>query len=447
MRQGRTGVLALLLLLAGVAGCIGGEEAPTDQSIESQSQDDPTAASDQVGKEDGSAEETVDTGTTTATQGEDEGSDTTDDPPVVDRVPYRFNHKALDLTFEEQGTFRPAETCYLPAEPTCQTHIKELTQLLPPGDPVRIDAWVTFTSTGEAEVSLDILAPPGTVYDRGEGYAQDQGTPPATSTTNTSAYALVVPDGQPVQVQVEPALPDPGQELDYTLTIQVTSSAKALPTSLPIEVPLQGPDRSLWLDRSGPETTEAIDGDGSDGNATTARIMVWDPDDRFVGHTTLQVPGELDLNMTTSGDHVIMLAPDAPEDLVLMTSEGAGNLELGALTYTDERGPPNQGLPEESINWSFEVDRVPISAGIYANGTEGPAADQDWDARLGSPAGNLIDASRTGGRVYIGTGAHEIHWFSVFGDEHLVPGTYEAGANGIWTGPSQAGEVLVHYVR
>lgn len=437
-----------MLLLAGMAGCIGGEEAPTDEAIEGQTAGDPqtTEAPGSVDEAQDTAEEpAADPAEATNEEAQETAGDARDQAPVLE--PYRFSHRALDLTIVEEGSFGPGETCSTSDGPTCRTVVKDLTSLLPATAPVQIDARATYTTATSARLHVEIHAPTGTTYDVGSGFHQES-QEPGVSKITTSAHSTLVAGGQEVSVEVSPRTPEPAQPLDFTLTIELTGTETNLPVGVPIEVPIREPHQPLRIERVADATADArSEAAEADGGADVAALMIWDPADRFVDHVTVPVPGPLEINTSMAGDHVLLLGPSSAEDLRLMAPASASDQRLRALAHTFERGPVHEVLPEQPATWTFEPGRVPMSAGVFANGSHLDAANANWEVALTSPAGELVEASRQGGELWLYPEDHTLYWFSSWADPALVPGAYEAYAGGIYSGPAQVGEILVHYVR
>ncbi|MDX1611851.1 MAG: hypothetical protein R3185_05740, partial [Candidatus Thermoplasmatota archaeon] len=387
--------VALLVLLAALTGCIGGDQVETQGSDAS-----PTANLSSEG----------------ATL------------PGTEAMPAGFlESEPLDAVRWENGSFHVTEHSYpkgmitgIAGEYDPDRRSFDISDMVPTGVPVTLTAEVN-ADLGEGDVDLWIQADPGAIW------SADYDTP--YGGYSRIEVTLVYTGQAPVEVVVRYDEIDDSESFDYTLSIRATHDPMVLPPGLPVELALPGPASTVQV--------EAPDADGE------AAAMLFDPDDQLVERVDL-----------SGGQATFELAEDAQAgDYVLFITESSGLSTvtvLGAeqpvsLTPTKQAiayGEPVSGSGGQA-SWTFEVPRAPLQAGIFWS-HEGIAGDATGS--LVTPAGEALHLA-TAGHLTI-TGSYGM--LSDMGEAKLVAGTYEASAGfSPYAGPSEptAMHVLVFYER
>ncbi len=391
---------AVLLLTAGLAGCLGGE--------------------------DGSAGTTGTEIESASTGGDDAGL-----PEAPPQAPVAFTDDAPTHEVAwENGTFQITEHSYpkgmvtgLAGEYDPDRRQIDLTPLVPQGRPVVLTAEIN-ADVGEGDVDIWIDAPSEEVW------AAAYDTP--YGGYSSIQITLIHTSSDPITLNVRYDEIDDSQSFDYTLRYAAHSDPGLLPAGVPVGIEV--PEDAVGL--------RAEFTDASDGRA----VAVWAPDDSFIGRFE---PGDerftLPVDETgATGEYVVMLAEGSGPARISLVGVGETTTKLRPLGQVFETGPGVEAGPGETeVSWTFEVDRVPLQAGLSWSASE---VSQDTAASLSSPETELLGLSVSDG-PWVGAGFGIL---TSMGAQGLTAGTYEAHVSfGENAGPSgmNANHVLVFYDR
>lgn len=394
----RAWAVPLLLLTAGLAGCIGGQDAADDGL------DDPN--------------------------GQATGADTAQGPAEDLLAPVVFD--ATEPSQEvrwENGTFDITEHSHpkgiatgVVGEYDPDRREIDLTPMVPTGVPAVLTAEIN-AELGQGDVDLWIDAPDEEIW------ASDYDAPYGGYTS--LAVTIIHTSSEPITLNVRYDEIDDSTGFDYTLRYAAHVDPGLLPAGVPVGVEVPEEATGLRVDFE----------DEAEGRA----VAFWGPDDSFIGRF------EPDQRFTLPVDEI-----GAPGEYVVMLPEGSApaRISLVGLTEAPDRlrpltqdiqfGTPQQASGGETeLSWSFQADRVPLQAGLFWEGSE---VSQDTQASLASPTAHLIGLDIDGG-PWLGAGFGTITDMGVAG---LTTGTYEAQVSfGETLGSSgmTANHVLVFYDR
>lgn len=390
----------ILLLTAGLTGCLGGEDG---------------------GMETTGAE--IDPAST------DGGTGGLDEDPL--KVPVGFSDEAPTHEVAwENGTFQITEHSYpkgvvtsLVDEYDPDRRQIDLTPLVPIGVPVVLTAEIN-AELGEGDVDIWIDAP------NEEIWAASADTP--YGGYSSLEVTLIHTSSDPITLNVRYDEIDDSQSFDYTLRYAAHVAPGLLPPGVPVGLEVPDAATGVQIDLVGAEDQPAV--------------MLWDPQDTFLGR--LSPTGDRLIRVLEPedprGEHVVMLAEGSGPARISLLGVEQAPADLRPLSQDIQTGPGIEAGPGETeVAWSFEVDQVPLQAGIFWSGSE---VSQDTQASLASPAANLIGLDISGG-PWLGAGFGTI---TDMGAEGLTTGTYEAQISfGQTAGPSDmtANHVLVFYDR
>lgn len=303
------------------------------------------------------------------------------------------------------------------------TREHDLTQDVPVQAPVAIN--VTISYAGEISQlnsywSLDSVE----VYDT--HYFKD-------FDTNTIWMELLVTrpsNGGSVAAIVQADLAGESPEREYSLDAEIRSHGSATLPYVPTSVPV--------TEASGGFAIETHGGDA------IAEVLVWGPDG-FVDRLEPR-SGSLSVELgdgDPTGRYVVFARPSGDADRVPTTPihVSAANESqtpdgpLRIVETQETQGDWHDVSAADETTWTFNRSSPPVQAGMLLrpSTTLGAAAGPGaFEMSLSSPAGTLVEFGSGGFLVFAGTG----YWFSSFGHENLVAGTYEgqasAGASTDW---------------
>lgn len=389
-RTVRAAVTLVAVLAVGVAGCVG--DAPSEP--QPPASDGPTAGN-------GSAPRTP--------------------SPAASGRPLTFPGAPVQTVLWRNGSFGPHEAC-VPAGCVADTEDQalDLSEVVPVGTPTRVVATLSWEGQGLDGVFLELETSDATVYRS----TRDRGA------QRSHLEALLVRrDGGTVRLVVSYGFPQVTTDgtMDYRLRADLMSEPRAVPTGIPVKVPVGDS-----ADRLG---VRPLNGSG-------VRAWLWGPDDTLAARLDLAAaPYWVDLP-DAAGDHVLYVHEADGPVAVATDGEPAGSME--ALEVRRVQGPARK-IPADgsAVSWSFELDRTPLGVGVYvANGTSGTYTISGPQARIASPQGDVFALSSTG--TFSGTGSRA--WWAI-GDSDLVTGTYDATFQGRAGVDARVGHLVVEYVR
>lgn len=384
--------LALTLLLAGAAGCLGSDDAG---ETEVEPTGDPATAQD--------------------TQGASTTNLTLATFPL---------ETAVNRTTWANGSFQPHQACNPVGCATGQAYqTTELTDL-PDAVPVHVTAELTFeepASIYAQPMEVIVTSEEATFYTYQQ--TEDVGRHVVTTT--------FLPGGAPVEVQVlYRGQTGQAPEQTYTLRIDVTASQDVVPAGVPVTLPVEGGDTVR---------VEPV------GDSEGVQAVLFDPRDDVVARAAeASQPVSLTVPEVTGTDPFVLLVPEGGPAVRVWTNTTA--VSLGALGLQVEMLEPQDITGPETVTWSYEVDGYPVEAGIYfQDGAPLGVTAMEGDATLASPAGTIAQGDLGCGVCIVG-GYQELIGSPV-GDPGLVPGTYEATYEPGGSAGMQVGGYLVWYER
>lgn len=302
------------------------------------------------------------------------------------------------FTLQEQGGYLADARQALGLEHT-NAHVTDISADVPVGVPVRLVAEVDG-QVGDGDIDLWFAIPNEDVWNmRAEA--------PFGGFTRIETHALRS-STDPIYVVVAYDDPAAAPEAPYALFVEVHADSDLLRAGVPVELPIAEGARAVEL---------ATDDVGED-----AALVVWGPDDAFVGrfplaqgNTTLPLPED-----APRGGYVVMLSMDVPRArLAVVGVEEAPRLkpvrqdiQLGDAMRT------TSGV----VEWTFSAARVPLQVGL---GLSPGNVHEKIDVAITSPAGPLIGVVAPGGPVFYSMG-QELWFTSRMGGAALVAGDYAA---------------------
>lgn len=385
-----------LLLLAGLAGCLGSSDDGSST----------TPATPADGSQGEAATEAQRNFTSLTYPGTE---------PV-------FGVEWVNDTFEIQDSDQIARPARMAGQDPDNRHVIDITDRVPADVPVFVALEIN-AEAGQGDVDIWLNAPDAAIW-------SSEFDAPFGGFSHIE-YTLVRSEGTPISVVAQlDELPDRA-EVPYTLSIDVRSNPGLAIRGVPVSFQA-GPDHVLEL--------SSLDEGGE------VEVLLFDPADAFLarvqgtGTTTFALDDE-----ATSGRYVLMV-PEGIRPVWLELAGPAGapiqDPDLHLLEQDITFGPPQSTGSGGSATWSFDADRVPLQAGVLIQ-TSG--ASKDLDAALTGPAGELLSAMIEGG-PWLQNG---FVFLTDMGDVGLQPGTYEATVSfDVDAGEeSSASEILVYYAR
>lgn len=215
---------------------------------------------------------------------------------------------------------------------------------------------------------------------------------------------------------------EPAPSVPYVLGIHTHVDPEIARAAFPVGVTVPAGVSSLTIELTGQKRTWAFDLD-------TPNLMVWAPDDAFIGHfplkdarTTLTLdkgPGEYVLLLSQGGRAMRILAP------------GPTPLALRAMPQKFEIGEPHTGSTPQKAEWTRTYAKVPSLAGVIFTTSE---VTPDVKVLVASPAGKVVDDSAAGpfvsAQLPTGDGFQSgFEWDSAYGVPGLVAGDYHVSVS------------------
>lgn len=395
--------VALLVVTAGLAGCIGGNDAPGPD----------TASDDEI------ADTTTDQG------------DSAQAAAGANLTPLNYPVElGLNTTVWANGTFSVQENCLVGG--CVAGSAFEETELR---DPIPSDALVDVTATLSWDDGRPFLADGLSLY-----MYTEEGTFFEFNYTSEFGHEIIeatlLEDGAPLVVGVSyTGMPSAKAETNYTLGIDISVDPTVVPPGVPVELQAE-PGQGFVF--------EAV------GQGQGIEVLSYGPDDGFAGRLSSDT-GRLETSVPTTldgGKHVLVPTDDSAPIRILTNATTA---EMRPLHLTWEAADPHLVENNEPVNWTFEPDRVPIAVGLYIT-NDGPVSVSGLpgDATLEGPNGTLIDVT-IGCTICITLGVlggnHQISTWTGIGPDGLGAGTYQGGYQPSAEHGYGIGHVLIHYER
>lgn len=343
-----------------------------------------------------------------------------------------FEGPTAVATVSENGSFGAADGAFFGGSVRgADTREHDLTPQVPTRAPVTVN--VTINYTGEAsQLNGELLLEDVEVYD--QHYVKDVDTDTIwmeASLARTDNAGSIVAIVQADSAGEAPQRP-------YSLEATIRSHGETMLPGVPTEVPVSEQTGGFAVDtqRNGTDVPE---------------LLLWGPEGSILrteaGPGPIAFPAQGDQAM---GRHVVMAMPDEnatgvddqPLSVGPMNASQAAGEELAVVPIETRVGTWQAVEAGSEANWSFELDRAPVQAGmrVRPTGMVGTTGIGALEVRLASPAGGLVEES------IVGTygGQSEITWLSGVGETNVVPGSYDAAAS---LGDSGTSWEAAHVVR
>lgn len=398
--------VGLLLLTAGLAGCLGSDDAPAA--------DGEAQAASQTAED---AEASPAPGDDAETSGERSAIAFAQDEPVRE-------------TIWANGTFAANENCYASGCLTGQAvRLVEVDDPLPEKAPARVRAELTYDTGPSIFIdTIDLFAwsEDGTFYtfDRTE----EEGRETVRSTLVKASEPLILEVFYQWPTGAEP-------EVEYTLRVDIEAEATSLPPGVPVAVDAE-PGDELVAERAA---------DASDGDASGPGLLAYGPDDSFLDRYASD-GDRLEVTLpetTSSGEHVFVVPEDrAPVRLLANGSER----EMRPLALTLEQTEPVAVDGAQPVSWSFDVSKRPLAAGVaYEVGRPIAATTDVGQATLTGPQGEVVSGALGCGFCIL-TGSFRTITTPI-GAQGVMAGSYDAVYEPTAEAGTQVSGLLVTYER
>lgn len=370
----------------------------------------------------------------------DEGGDGTDGAEdtsagALGSLRFPFPDDATNTTLWANGSYEVSQSRFPVGMTTeeatedqpWQTRI-DITDDVPRGGPVLVVAEVNAETTkgdwpvgGDVDLWLETAS---------ENWISGEFDAPYGGYTRFEVLVWRATD-DPIEVVLQYDESDSSGSFDYTLRVDLLSN----PTLLPLDTPV-----AAALGTGSTATVTAEEG--------TMDLLVWDPDDTFLGRFS---GGEVVLETSenaTAGDHVLMATGEA-SGFRVRTSEADGAAEPGLrmLGTAWEDHEWHRIEPDTQLTWDFEADRMPLRARIEISNHEDHFTCMEMHGRLDAPGGEEIIARDWDEPGCSGIGGIRIGWWSDFADPALASGTYTGTMENSNTMNLQVRGGFLHYVR
>ncbi len=334
----------------------------------------------------------------------------------------------VDAVLWANGTFQPQDTCdtggcILGAfVGSGHTHDTDVGSLVHAGAPTRIRAVLQQSPVTTGNLWLRLQANDQTVLwvDVREG---------ENGLDTMDALVVRVADG-PIAVRVFAEKPEAGT-MDYTLRIHVEALRNAVVPGLPVALPLEHP-----------ETLRVVSLDGS----SPAPLLVWGPDDRFLGILTPGTEGRLPL-AEPAGEYVVVLS--GVGEAVRLLSQGVGNATLRSLGVEPvlERVGTLTGSGEATWGFTLDGTAMPLAVGVAVRGDGAVGFVSEPGGSVLGPKGEVLSIGPQDQTLGVDLSTLDRLYTSRIGHPLLVPGDY-TGRFSMKAGGQEAVEkATLRYVR
>lgn len=389
----RTALLAMLLLTAGLTGCVGADDAqdPAATDVE------PTGAgADQTGRSSPT------------------GDDAPGDPAGVELLTYEGLGETVVERIQENGTYQAQDACMLGGCVTGEaTKRIDLPTPGPGGMPIHVLVELS-TEGGTPRLFLD--TGDATVY------SMDQET---SDDGDHRIEAVLLPGSETVQAVINWFGFPPATETTYTLDARMMAHHDIAFSGVAVAVPLE-PGDQVRLENARSDAPISFIGYRPTGVESTRQSS-----DTGVIETALPEDAP-------AGEHIILVPPGEPD--VRIFTNGTDDT-MTPVSYTLERGEGHAVTNGQPVEWTFETSASPLAAGIWIERDSIAAFDAgESRATLDSPSGTVLDIQEDCGPfVCFRGGSFTTFYGSEVADPNLVPGTYTAtfeqqASNGLTVG-------------
>lgn len=300
-------VLGLVILTAGLAGCIGEDGRGDDIEAQSEERDDagPTMEDPNVSLED-------------------------------DEQLYRYDASDAHEVRWENESFSPA-TCF--ACPSSE-HRYDVTAMLAQDAPTRLRVELETDPVLVDATSVSLAADGAEVY--------------RYNSTFDTIDAVLAPQGGSAEVVVQSLLPDADTEIAYELRIEAHANRSALPAQVPIAFPAPEDPAGLVVDDA------ELDGE--------AHLMLWDGEDTFLGHHPIE--GETTINLTGAGGDELAAYLAGADGVARLAPINASAMDatMRPLGQTVQEASDSIDSNQQ-VELEAPIEVVPYRAGLFLEGS------------------------------------------------------------------------------
>lgn len=318
------------------------------------------------------------------------------------------------------GTLKPEQASRAPGAPirsplTTPLVSLDVTDLVPRGVPVILVAEVQAAMT-QGDVDIFFAIPPDD-FRNGAFDAPRGGF--------TRAEQGLVRSGQdPVLLNLVYDEAEPAAEVPYTLFASVEFDPTVVRAAFPVGVTLPPGASEVVVELVGARRDFAFDLD-------VPNLMVWAPDDSFVGHFPLrEALNPIPLPSAEGGEHVLLLSQGG-RSMRLLTN-GTVPAPLRAMPQTFHRSEPHADATPQGVEWTTTYDRVPMLAGVVFEPT---TLTPEVSVAITNAAGTLLEGTVAGPWVHVPQVPQaglvtRFGWDSAYGVPGLAAGDHHVRVKG-----------------
>lgn len=335
----------------------------------------------------------------------------------------------LNGTFKLQDASRPPQVPGLLPAPATAIAQLDLTSDVPVGIPSTLFARVDMPL---AQGDFDLWFEVSSEEWRTGGGCQPRGG-------FSEAARGLVHQADPVRMSLFYDEAEPAAEVPYSVLVRVQADPTVAPGGMSVALEVPAGTSSIVVEPVGEPR------DGCMFDLETPNLMLWAPDDAFLGHRELpEGRTTVELPHAEGGEYVLLLSQGG-RGLRVHAPPGS---TLRALAQEFGQSEPHAGGPD-GVEWTFEQPRVPTLAGMTF---DSPAVAKDVTFSYASPGTTFFEGTFEG--EWVTANAAQIQsgfWFdSAFGVPGLEAGTYTGRVKfGQGAGPDavQVRDVFAYWVR
>lgn len=349
-------VLVLVLVTAGLAGCMGDDGSSQSAGTQSSANDTSPSLSDPDVSIDGAGEA------------------------------YSYEAETRSEVRWENDSFAPASCFACPNS----AHRYDVTGLLATQAPTFLEVEVRTSPTFIDAVGVYLDPEGAEVYQHNASFQ--------------SFSAIVAPHGGSLEVVVYNTFPDADTEISYELRIQAVVNQTHVPAEVPVEIPEPTSPQALVVDD--------VDLEGS------ARLMLWDGEDRFLGHHSIDGRTTINVSEAEGGPLVGYLAGTDGNASLAPVNASASETTMRALDQALMEATESIAS-NEVVEVQAAVDRVPLQTALALYGDFDAGTQYSGILEAGN---NTLVSFESGG--YLSGPDSRFSWWSQAGAPELVAGDY-----------------------
>lgn len=370
-------IAGIVIALAGLAGCIGGD-GETSQPADLPANDTrPTLEEHNV------------------------SFDTSEDL-------YAYDAEDRQEVRWVNDSFSPASCFACPSG----EHRIDVTGMLPRGAPSLLQASVNTSPTLFPGVSISLETEGAEVYQTNGSFEQIE--------------AVLAPQGGTAEIVVQNDVPDADSEIAYELRIQVDANRTVFPAGAPIAFP--APEEPAGI---------VVDGAPLEGEA---HMMLWDGEDRFLGHHSIAENTTINVTQAEGGPLVGYIAGAEGYARVAPVNASATPQTMRPLaTAWQEAAEP---VESGEVQIEPEITQVPLQGGLFLAGSFDAGGPYSGELLAGN---ETLVSFESGG--YTTGPESRFTWMGEPGGPELVPGNYLASFQFSQSSGGEAGAMWRTYER